>query len=109
MDRWRTLLRFCLYCCGRISHTKQGDVACDRGIQGCAIIIAIPHDGMLDLVRQGTVQRLAPGEKAQGWTWLLLRNLTTSHHRMQIYASAREAMCDAKRMDTENFVSTARQ
>ena len=73
------------------------------------IVIATPLDGMLHLVRQGIVQRTAPGTKKQGWTWTVLHALAERHHRIQIYDDTRIAMDDARRMDAKAFVINARR
>ena len=93
------------------SAEEHGD---DNGIRYmphekiAVLMIAIPHDAIIESIRQGNVERANPKSRTKGWNWKSCSGMTRHFHRMYICEDICEAAELTDFMDAEDLAGQAR-
>ena len=80
----------------------------ERWDKVAVLMIAIPHEEMMEFIRQGEVERANPKSRTKGWNWKSSSGMTHHYHRMYIYEDMDEANEHANMMDIEDITVQAR-
>ena len=94
-----------------VSAEERGDDGSMRYMpceKVAVLMIAIPHEEMMESIRQGKVERANPKSRTKGWNWKSCSGMTHHYHRMYIYEDMDEANENIDMMDTEDLAGQAR-